>query len=146
MRTLNQRIEAMEKDLRIHMGSTTDVSTWESKPLLCVSFDEHGFVPLDSEAGREFDFDSYPSGQLMEICEGILADRFVISTSRQRVQHLLDWLMMEEEGEVPNADLMDYVYTNRRFKAMSAKVHNDLKDLNHKRMFLANVNEERKKS
>lgn len=146
MLTLNERIEALEKVLHIRMGSTTDISTWESKPLLCVTFDEGKFVGLDSEYAQEFDFNSYPSGQLVEICADILAKRYLISTGRERVQQLLDWLLWEPEGEYPNADIMDYVFTSKRIKAMSDKVHSDLKDLNYKRSFLANVNEERKKS
>lgn len=139
---LKERVEEIEKHFKVVIGSTTDVGTWTSKPLLCVTFDDNGFVPIDLEDEDSFDLLTTPTDQIISLIYE--AQRmYLISSSTPRRKQLLEWLeeCVDDEREITNGELFDYVWMKRNIKHFSRRVHEDLDRVRRYRAIALNYGE-----
>lgn len=130
--TIQETIAQLEKHLKVTIGSAILISTWESTPTVCVTYDDGGVITFDIESRDDFDLSSPPADQIINLC---YKHQPIISGQRGRRNELLYWLeeWVDEELEITNSELFDHVWLKQNMARLSREAHDKLKQVNRLR-------------
>lgn len=142
---IQETVAMLRECLQVKQGSTTNVATWEAKPILTVRYlgadSEYTFIDTGGE--MEYDFDSPPSGQLADHCRASLG-MWLISTGAPKVKALAEWLEVTHDAgyyEYTNGELMNFVWMEKHIPRKGRDVHRELSNLTEMRSVYLQDNE-----
>lgn len=127
--TIQETVAQLEKYLKVTIGSSTSITTWESTPIVCVTYDDGKMITFDLEDRDDFDLSSLPADQIINLC---YHHQPIISGQRNRRNELLYWLeeWADEELEITNSELLDHVWLKQNMARLSREANDKLKHVN----------------